>query len=173
MASVPPTVVRPAQIEHAPFVMNGRIAVRHNGERTSANVRWTHTIKDDEILLFAPLGQTVARIYQNADGVVLDASGKHYTAHNTEALTQQVLGWPLPLNGLRYWVLALPAPDSEFALERNEHGQISQLQQTGWTIQYARYASTDKESFPLRMTLQRAELHIQLLVDEWEVAERL
>jgi len=173
MTSAPPTVVRPAQIEHAPFVMNGRIAVKYHGERTSANVRWTHMIKDDEILLFAPLGQTVARIYQNADGVVLDASGKHYTAHNTEALTQQVLGWSLPLNGLRYWVLALPAPDSECVLERNEHGQISQLQQTGWTIQYARYASTVVDSLPLRMTLQRAELHIQLLVDEWEVGEGL
>ncbi len=171
-ASAPPapqSVTRPAQAEHAPFVIAGRIAVKHNGERSSATLRWTHSAETDEILLFAPLGQTVARIHRDGHGVVLDTSDKHYVAQDAEELTQQALGWRLPLSGLQYWVLALPAPVGVYDIERDASGQISVLRQGGWTISYTRYATPAADSLPLRLTLQREELEIQLRIDEWSM----
>ncbi len=171
-ASAPPapqSVTRPAQAEHAPFVIAGRIAVKHNGERSSATLRWTHSAETDEILLFAPLGQTVARIHRDGHGVVLDTSDKHYVAQDAEELTQQALGWRLPLSGLQYWVLALPAPVGVYDIERDASGQISVLRQGGWTISYTRYATPAADSLPLRLTLQREELGIQLRIDEWSM----
>lgn len=166
-----PSLVRPAQIENTPFVLNGRIAVKHNGWRTSATFRWTHHADQDEILMFAPLGQTAARIQKNVAGVTLDTSDKHYAAPDAESLTQQVLGWSLPLAGLRYWIFALPAPGSTFEMQSESNGQVSQLLQDQWAINYTRYATAAPDSLPLRMTLQRDELSIQLLIDEWEVSE--
>lgn len=171
-ASAPPTpqpVTRPAQAERAPFVISGRIAVKHDGERTSATLRWTHSAEADEILLFAPLGQTVARIHRTGQGVMLDSSGKHYMAQDPEALTEQVLGWRLPLAGLEHWVLALPAPDGPFDMERDANGQISVLRQDGWAVSYTRYATSAPDSLPLRLALQREGMEIQLLIDEWEI----
>ena len=171
-ATTPPTpqpVARPAQIEHASFALNGRIAVNHDGKRSSSSVRWTHHPADDEILLFAPLGQTMARIHRDADEVVLDTSDKHYAAEDTEELTQRVLGWHLPLEGLQYWVLALPAPGSQASIERDANGQVSVMRQDGWEIRYTRYAAQASDSLPLRMSLQREGMELQLLIDEWEI----
>ena len=169
VAAPPPVLIRPAQIENEPFVIAGRIVVKHKGERTSATVRWTHSAQKDEILLFAPLGKTVARIYKSADGVTLDTSDKRYAAPDVESLTQQVLGWSLPLAGLRYWVFALPSPDSAFEMQSETNGQASQLLQDQWIINYVRYATPAPDSLPLRISLQRGELSMQLLIDEWQV----
>lgn len=171
-ASTPPAqqpATRPVQAEQASFVVVGRIAVNHQGERTSASMRWTHGAETDEILLFAPLGKTVARIQRTVRGVVLDTSDKHYAAQDTEELTQQVLGWRLPLDGLQYWVLALPLPGEMFDTERDARGQISLLRQAGWVIRYTDYASPAPDSLPLRIILQRDQLEIKLLIDEWEI----
>ena len=171
-ATAPPTpqpVARPAQTEHASFALNGRIAVNHDGKRSSSSVRWTHHPTDDEILLFAPLGQTMARIHRDEQGVVLDTSDKHYTAEDTEELTQRVLGWHLPLDGLQYWVLALPAPESKAIIEHDANGQVSVMRQDGWEIRYMRYAARAPDSLPLRMNLQREGMELQLLIDEWEI----
>ena len=171
-ASVPPapqSVVRPAEAELKPFVLNGRIAIRHDGDRSSANIRWTHRAENDDILLLAPFGQTVAHIHSDAQEVVLDTADKHYTAQNTEELTQQVLGWHLPLAGLRYWVLALAAPESKASIEHDAIGQVSIMQQDDWKISYTRYAAQTPDSLPLRINLQHEGLELQLLIDEWEI----
>ncbi|MEQ1813251.1 MAG: lipoprotein insertase outer membrane protein LolB [Candidatus Nitrotoga sp.] len=171
VATPPPVLIRPAQIENKPFVIAGRIVVKHKGERTSATVRWTHSPQKDEILLFAPLGKTVARIHTSADEVTLDTPNKHYAAPDVESLMQQVLGWSLPLAGLRYWVFAMPAPDSSFEMQSAPNGQVNQLLQEQWIIHYPRYAGTTPDSLPSHITLLRGELSIQLLIDEWEVGE--
>jgi outer membrane lipoprotein LolB len=155
-------------VEQGAFVLNGRIAVKHDDERSSASVRWTHHIAQDEILLLAPFGQTMARIYRDAQGAELDASGKHYTAPDAEELSQQVLGWHLPLAGLQYWVLALPTPGNNASVERDESGQVSVMHQDGWEIRYTRYVALAADSLPSRMSLQRGGMEIQLLIDEWE-----
>ncbi len=166
---VPQPVVRPAQAEQAVFALTGRLAIRHDGERASAGVRWSHRSGADEILLFTPIGQTMARIGRDTQGVVLDTSDKHYAARDTGELTQRVLGWRLPLEGLRYWVLALPAPENNAGIEHGANGQVSMLRQDGWAIRYTRYAAQTPDSLPLRMSLQREEVEIQLLIDEWEI----
>jgi outer membrane lipoprotein LolB len=171
-ASAPPVsqpVTRPSSAEQKPFVLNGRIAIKHDGDRSSANIRWAHRREDDDILLLAPLGQTVAHIHSDVQGAVLDTADKHYTAQDPEELTQQVLGWHLPLAGLRYWVLALPAPKSKSSIEHVANGQVSILQQDGWKILYTRYAAQTPDSLPLRISLQREGMELQLVVDEWEI----
>ncbi|MBI1175654.1 MAG: outer membrane lipoprotein LolB [Sideroxydans sp.] len=179
-ASVPPAPlpVRPVQVQSVSFALSGRIAVRYDSERSSAGVHWTHHAGSDEILLLAPLGQTVARISRNvqsSDGrpavqqFTLDSEDKHYVAQDAESLTEQALGWRLPLAGLQYWVLALPVPGEAFSSERADNGQLSLLRQDGWTIHYTRYAAQTPDSLPLRIALERAGLQIQLLIDEWQI----
>jgi outer membrane lipoprotein LolB len=151
------------------FVLNGRIAVKRDSERFSANLRWAHDSATDDILLLAPLGQTVAHISSNAREAMLDTADNHYTAQNTEELTQQVLGWNLPVAGLSYWVLALAAPESPSRIEHDEKGRIMLMQQNGWQISYSRYAAQTPDSLPMRMKLQREGIELQLLIDEWEI----
>lgn len=170
-ATAPVTSVlqRPALPELVPFAFNGRVATKHNGVRSSAGVRWTHRGAEDEILLLAPFGQTAARIFSNAQGVLLEASGKEYFEQDAETLTERVLGWHLPLSGMRYWVLALPAAGTEAVIERAENGQVKVLRQDGWEINYTRYSTEMPDSLPLRMSMSRDGMEMQLLIDEWEI----
>ena len=164
-----PVLLRPVQAELAPFAFNGRVAIKHNGERSTAGVRWTHRGAEDEILLLAPLGQTVARIFSDAEGVLLETAGKKYFEQDAETLTERVLGWHLPLSGMRYWVLALPAAGSQAVIERAENGQVKVLRQDGWEINYTRYAADAQDSLPLWLSLQRNGMEMQLFIDEWEL----
>ena len=64
--------------------------------------------------------------------------------------------------------MAQPVPGSQASVERNEHGQVTQLQQDGWDIRYTAYGTTAADSLPLRLTLQRERMEIRLLIDEWK-----
>ncbi|MCK9201551.1 MAG: lipoprotein insertase outer membrane protein LolB [Gallionella sp.] len=165
----PPTApaARPSQLEVAAFALNGRIAIKHNGTRHSAGVRWVHLSQSDELLLQGPLGQTAARVYRDAQGATLDDGSKHYEAADAETLMQQVLGWQLPLGGLRLWVLG-QAAEGEAQIERDERGRIVLLLQDGWEVRYLRYDGDGMDSLPSRLQLSRNELQVQLLIDEWE-----
>lgn len=169
LPSAPAPAARPAQAESSPFALNGRIAVRYDGSHHSAGLRWTHTAQSDEILLLAPLGQTAARVYRDAQGATLDDGGKHYQASDVETLMQQVLGWHLPLRGLHHWVLGLAEPDSPAQIERNGNGQIAMLRQNGWEAQYQHYPDSKPDSLPARLQLSREELQVRLLIDTWEL----
>lgn len=169
LPSTPATVSRPAQAESASFALNGRIAVRHNGERNSAGVRWTHTTQSDEVLLMNPLGQTAVRVYRDGTGASLEDGEKRYRAEDAESLMQQVLGWQLPLSGLHHWVLGLAAAGSPAQIERDANGRITVLRQDGWEVRYLRHADDKPDSLPMRLQLSREGLQIQLPIDEWEI----
>jgi outer membrane lipoprotein LolB len=166
-STVPVELQRPAGADAA-FAFNGRVAFRQGEQHDSAGVRWVHHAKDDEILLLAPLGQTVARIHCDAQEASLDTPGRHYTSRNVETLMQQVLGWHLPLSGLRYWITGLPAPDGDFKIERDANGQLRTLSQQGWQVSYSRYAAMTSDALPLRMQLKHDGTQVLLLIDEWE-----
>jgi len=164
----PHMVARPAQSELAPFALNGRISVNHQGNRHSAGLRWTHRPQADEVLLLAPLGQTAARIYSDARHTTLDDGDKHYRDGSAESLMQQVLGWYLPLKGLHHWVLGLTEAGSPAQIERDGNGQITVLYQDGWEVRYLGYDGDRPDSLPKRLRLTHEDLQVQLLIDEWE-----
>jgi outer membrane lipoprotein LolB len=166
-SSVPVITQRPAQMD-APFAFNGRVAFKQGEQRDSAGVRWVHRASEDEILLLAPLGQTVARIHRGGDAVTLEAAGKLYTAQDMETLMQQALGWQLPLSGLSHWVTAVPVPDVESNVERDAVGQVRLLHQQGWEITFSRYAAPTADALPLKLTLKREAVEVMLIIDEWE-----
>ena len=164
----PQQQVRSGVGTNIPFAFNGRVATMHDGERSSAGVRWTHRGTEDEILLLAPLGKTMARIHGDGQTVSLEADGKFHVASDAESLTEQILGWHLPMSGMRYWVLALPAYGSQADIQRDEQGKISVMHQDGWEIRYQKYAGEEKDSLPMRMVLLRDGMELKLLIDEWE-----
>lgn len=160
--------MRPAQPEYASFAMNGRVSIDHHGERHSAGLHWTHNTQSDEILLLNPLGQTVARVYRDDSYATLENGDKHYKDTDAESLMEQALGWHLPFNGLHHWVLGTPNTETPSQIERAENGQLAVLHQDGWEIRYARFADSKPDSLPVRLQLSHEDLHVLLLIDEWD-----
>lgn len=157
-------------IREAPtaFQLQGRIGVRYGEDGFSGNLSWRHDGRGDEILLRSPLGQAVARIVRNAAGVTLDVPDGHYEASDAMELTERVLGWRLPLEGMQYWVTARAAPDAPAQVERDESMRVVRLLQQEWEIQYRDYRIEGRYSLPARITMRNGTLELRLVADEWE-----
>ena len=163
------TAVRSPQYD-APFSFNGRVTVKRGMENSSANLRWVHNPEEDEdeVLIFEPMGQTIARIHRESQGSTLEADGRFYVSQDVESLTKQVLGWTLPLSLLSHWVVAVPSKGSEADVQRDAKKQITLMHQAGWEIRYTRYANNFPESLPTRFTMKNEKLEMTVLIDEWE-----
>jgi outer membrane lipoprotein LolB len=151
------------------FDLLGRVSASHTGGVVTANVRWEHAADRDEIWLMTPTGQTMAHIVDSAKGVVLTrADREQHRAANVETLTRQVLGWPLPLSHLQYWVRGLPVPGSAPAeVERDEAKRLSAFTQNGWRVALTYHDEGDYTGKVRRVDLIDGPNRIRFVVDTW------
>jgi outer membrane lipoprotein LolB len=145
-----------AQVEIRPpegpldFSLAGRIAARSGSEAFTGNIAWRHASSGDELLISTPTGQGVAQILRQGDAVMLKTSeGREYRAADSESLTERVLGFRLPLEGLAEWVQGRPSPV---------------LESRGWKIEYQ---ERDAQQRPTRMRLTNQGIELRLAVSQW------
>ncbi len=147
------------------FDLAARFAVRYGSESATGGVQWRHSDAADDLLITNPLGQGVARITRSGEQFELETSnGERHQAPDAESLTQQVLGWSLPLRGLPQWVLARPRAGEPAEIARGDDGRVKSLNQDGWQIDYEQYAG-DR---PSRLNLAREDLRIRLVIESWQ-----
>ena len=163
--SGPPTVEAPVVASR--WTLQGRIGVLSDDQNLSGQIRWQHREDRDELLMTSPLGQGVARIVRNGEGVTLEMPNQPTRhARDADTLTREALGYVLPVTGLTWWVQALPDPGRAFEATRDASGRLAQLKQDGWTIDYLQYAS-DMPARPRKLTVAREGLEIRLVADSW------
>jgi outer membrane lipoprotein LolB len=164
-ATAPPQVVSPGS-----FAVVGRVAVRYGDEAASGRVVWQHSDATDDLIISTPLGQGVAEITRRGGVYTLvTTDGRRHSAADPERLTQEVLGYALPLGGLPDWVQARPEPGIE-AATRYEGERLAELRQRGWLIDYSGYDEAGR--LPKRVRLTRGDLDIRLVIDEWQLPPR-
>lgn len=161
-AAFPPQETAPLRPSAGGFSLTGKLSVVYDGHGFFGNLRWRHGPDNDDMLLLTPLGQGVAQLVRGDGGVTLTTSDrKTYSAPDAETLTEEVLGWRLPLAGLPYWVQGMPAPG---AFERENGG----LRQGGWLIEWERKS----EGVPSLTVMRRDKLEVKLAVESWQGASK-
>jgi len=147
------------------FELTGRIAARYRDEASSGTLVWRHRAARDDVLLSSPFGQGLARITRDGEAVTLvTGDGKRYTAADAETLTEQVLGFRLPLRGLTDWVRARPAADAPAQTAYAQDGRLLSLEQHGWRIEYTSYEGAR----PKVLKLNYPGLELRLAISEWK-----
>jgi outer membrane lipoprotein LolB len=152
----------------AEFELAGRIAVRYRDDAGSGNIAWRHGTRSDEMLLTTPFGQGIARLARTGNEITLTTQdGREWKAGDAEALTEQVLGFRVPLVGLADWVqgraASKPAPEPTRE-RRDASGRLAELEQSGWKILYPEYVG----GRPSRLTLSFPGLELRLAISEWK-----
>jgi outer membrane lipoprotein LolB len=152
-----------------PFDLLGRVSVTYTAGTITANTRWEHAADRDEIWLMTPTGQTMAHILERGAGVVLTrADGEQHRASDVETLTRQVLGWPLPLSQLQYWVRGLPVPGAAPAeAEYDGAKRLTAFTQNGWRVALTYHEGGDYAGKVRRVDLIDGPNRIRFLVDTW------
>jgi outer membrane lipoprotein LolB len=148
--------------------MTGRVAVKLDGRGYSARLRWHHDVASDAVWLYSPVGSTIASLVANGDHATLVTAKKEtYSSDDVQGLTREVLGWDLPLTGLRHWVLGRPDPEVPVSrMEHDDQSRIRRLTQGGWDVEYVAYAGDSL--LPASMVLRYPDLRMRLIIDGWK-----
>jgi len=149
-AASPLLPVRPPVADISQFSFTGRLAVRQGETRHYVNVDWRHAADSDAILLATPLGQGVAEIVRDATGARLTlADRRSFAADDWSTLSQQVFGFPLPLQASARWLL----------------GDIAATE--GWRVTVVERESAAVDALPTVIELERDDIAVRLKIDEW------
>jgi len=153
------------------FSLTGRVAVKLEQRGYSAKLSWRHAAAGDRLRLLSPVGSVIAEIEADASGAMLTTGDKKvYRSGDVQALTREVLGWNLPLDGLQYWVVGRAEPALPVqAEERDGRGRLTRLIQNDWRIIFLAYAGDS--ALPARMALAYERLSLRLIIDRWDLTE--
>jgi outer membrane lipoprotein LolB len=147
------------------FDVAGRIAVRYGKDGFTGNLAWRHARRGDEVMISTPLGQGVARLVREGDAVQLITSeGREFRAADAETLTERVLGFRLPLEGLADWIQGRPSPGAPARTETGDDGRLRALEQSGWRVEFQEYQAAR----PQRLRLTYPGIELRLVVAQWK-----
>jgi outer membrane lipoprotein LolB len=187
-ASVPPSTVpspaaqtQPARQYMDKLDAGGRLSMRYQNqgrdEAVHGNFLWAQTPARTTVTLLSPLGQTVAIITSTPDGATLAQAGQPMrSAADVDALVAEVLGWPLPISGLRTWLqgFGVDATGNRFVATTQANEVATR---DGWRVRYAAWEeSQPAQSRPKRIDLDRptaqaGDVSIRIVVDSWQASQ--
>jgi outer membrane lipoprotein LolB len=147
------------------FRFVGRVAVAAGEEGFNATLDWRQRGTDTELQLRAPLGFGSARVlFRGGQWQLSTSQGQTLAGDAARQALQQQLGFELPLDLLRYWVLGLPLPEALLPAA------------AAWQIDYPAWREAtwqaDRIRMPQRLTASREGLRLKLLVEDWQLGPR-
>ena len=100
------------------------------------------------------------------------SDGDKRQAPNVTALTQQVLGWPMPVDGLRYWLQGFVQND-DGNLQQASPDQAQSFRSDGWQVRYVSWQRHENTLYPKRVDLARStveagDIVLRLVIDDWK-----
>lgn len=151
--------------------LQGKMNLRVPGESDTVRLRWKNDDDRYSIRLSGSLGMGATWIRGNDEGVRLEQSGEDpITAASPEELVYTQLGREIPISELRYWVRGLPAPHPRpDKLEFAPEGMLTQLEQSGWSLEYSDYRAEGPWNLPGKILARRDDLRLTLLVSQWSL----
>ena len=168
--AAPDAAARVAITSLAGWQATGRVAVRAGADGFSASFDWQEAAGRGVIGVRGPFGAGAVRISRSAERIEIESGGAPpiAVAAPFDALEPELvarLGFPLPLDPLRYWVLGVPDPG------RPSEGAGSDFRQDGWQVTVAEFVPVAGAPGPLpaRLTLSRDTTRIRVVVDRWRV----
>ncbi|MBT8421182.1 MAG: lipoprotein insertase outer membrane protein LolB [Gammaproteobacteria bacterium] len=150
----------------------GRIAINMEDEAWNVGVHWRQQQDDYRIRFNAPLSSGSAQITGGPDGVTLmSADHKTFSAADPESLLSEVMGWHIPVSGLRYWILGMPEANTPVdGVKTDLDGKLRQMEQSGWNIRYLSYRRIEDFELPVWLVLENASLNARIRVSSWALS---
>jgi outer membrane lipoprotein LolB len=145
--------------------LDGRAAVAIAAQGWQATLNWRQRGDAEEVHLSGPFGVGALVLERTPDGLSLNG------APPSDAVTNQLqekLGFELPLEHLRFWLLGVPDPSAAFEVKRNEQDRASQLRQADWSVDYDRYMPVAGDLLPAHLVLSREGVRVRIAVDHWD-----
>jgi len=129
---------------------------------------WNHAPPKDEFVVTTPLGATVAEMSGDASTrrvEVRTSDGRTDTASDWASLTERVVGFPVPVDGLAFWAQGSPRPEAQQSTEVDAAGRLRVLRQDGCEIVYTYPDDSARRPSGLRVACH--DLEMRIAIDRW------
>lgn len=150
------------------FTLSGRVASGALGFK--ADLRWKqHADGRFEMRVAGPFGARAAELAGDLREVtVRTGEGSATVTTDPETWLEQALGVRLPVNGLRWWALGLPAPETEHQILLDPaQGRALRIAQNGWELRYLEYRAAGALDLPRRIEARNGDTRVLVLADQW------
>ncbi len=147
---------------------SGRIGLRAGDDGFNGKLWWRQDGIVYRARISGPIG--VGTVFVNGDGrevSLTDKDGVVTELEDAEIDLRLRYGWTIPVTSLRYWALGIPDPSSPSAVEFNDNGQLTALQQGAWDVTIGQYAEGGGQPMPSRLTAVSGDVRVRLVIDEW------
>ena len=164
------------------ITLSGRLSVRYQKDGKEDGLqggfRWQQRPDAVRIELLSPLNQTMVQLDVEPDQARLTEAGKPTrVAADLDTLSNEALGWVLPVSGLRGWLQGFSMENGQtLILSAPGQGNAAPVQTAdGWQLSYPDWQQ-DAESgqwHPRRIDLQRSsaefgQMRIHIILDQWQ-----
>jgi outer membrane lipoprotein LolB len=162
-----------------PLQLDGRLALSNGRDGGSGRMRWVQGAGRYSFELAAPVTRQSWRLSGDAGGATLSGlDGGPRSGADPDALLRAATGWDIPVQALRCWLLGLPADSGRYGeadLGFDARRQLVQLEQAGWTIDYAGWQPLPQlnTELPFRVQVRRGDARVRLIVDGWAIPETI
>ena len=151
------------------YNLAGRVAVAANGQGFTASLRYAQLPHQSDLALDGPLGIGGLRVKLEGDALSIATSrGEALDGAAAREELERRLGFALPLNELRWWLLGVPAPEPDAALNEDAGtGELHGFTQAGWRVSIESRAPGMGFALPRKLTAEREGARMKLIVDHW------
>jgi outer membrane lipoprotein LolB len=155
---------------------SGKIGLRSNSIKESANVVWQMSEQSNDVRLFGPLGMGAVKLEFDQYGVQLsDNEGVVHQGMDAQTLLTDIIGWPLPIDALSRWLFLQPDLTQAFQYRLNGFGQLDAIRQFGWQINYRDYREYNGRQLPRKLAAEKyfdntklGAVSVKLITKEWQ-----
>lgn len=146
----------------------GKLSLDDGHDGGSGKLGWQVRPQSDQLDFRGALGKAAWRLVIDEQGAALHkADGTISRAPDIDQLVLDEVGWTIPVDSLRWWVLGLAAPGTDARLDLDEDGHLVDLKQHGWHISFERYRSFENHQLPGRLVATSGDRRVKLAVIDW------
>jgi outer membrane lipoprotein LolB len=148
----------------------GKIALSVKEYKESGNFDWQNQGGNFAIRFYGPMGLGAVKLTKEGKQVTFESAkdGTH-SAESAEELMQRLAGWQVPISQLQHWIKGIPAPGAIEARQDDAAGQLLQLKQLGWTIDYSAYSLINGWMLPGKLIASREQVRVVMVMKNWQL----
>lgn len=146
----------------------GRVATAVDGESYSGRVDWTQRSCGMSLSFRGPFGVGGFQLEGDGQSMRLRTSaGDDLLLEHPEQDLYQLVGWAVPLDQMRYWILGVPAPAPTFDVTLGEDGRPASIEQGGWRISFEGLREVDGLLLPRRVDATSGHAQLRFALEDW------
>ncbi|MEM8546843.1 MAG: lipoprotein insertase outer membrane protein LolB [Pseudomonadota bacterium] len=155
------------------WTLRGRVRIATPEESSNGNLYWAQSGASFVADIDGPLG--IGGVHIEGDPSAVTLAGSRIETRTVPDPGRELYaqtGVRVPIEGLRYWLLGIPIPGVDAAIELDSDDVAQTIHQSGWRIDYPDYRRWNVNLLPRRITAEYADTRLIIVVGDWDIREQ-